>query len=42
MKSCGWSDSPVDLIIHSYGRYTNGEVTIGCIGRGTSHGEVCI
>ena len=39
ISTTGWSDTPFTLNIREYACYENNEITIGCIGRGTSFGS---
>lgn len=42
LLSQGWSDTPYSLSIDEYGVYDPNEITIGCIGRGSEDGYVCV
>lgn len=42
LLSQGWSDTPCSLSIDEYGVYDTNEITIGCIGRGSKDGYVCV
>lgn len=42
LLSQGWSDTPTLLSIDEYGVYDTNEITIGCIGRGSKDGYVCV
>ena len=42
MISQGWSDTPPCFAILQYNVYSATEITIGCIGRGTSIGDNCV
>ena len=38
----GWHDTPSSFSIDEYGVYDTNEITIGCIGRGSKDGYVCV
>lgn len=42
LLSQGWSDTQSSLSIDEYGVYDTNEITIGCIGKGTKDGRVCV
>ena len=41
-KRAGWTDSPQQFKILSYGVYSTEEITIGAIGGGTTSGDQCV
>ena len=41
-KRAGWTDSPYQFKILSYGVYSTEEITIGAIGGGTTGGDQCV
>lgn len=42
LLSQGWSDTPSSFSIDEYGVFDTNEITIGCIGKGTKNGYVCV
>ena len=42
LKRAGWTDSPLQFKILSYGVYSTTEITIGAIGGGTTSGDQCV
>ena len=42
LLSQGWCDTPSSFSIDEYGVYDTNEITIGCIGKGTKDGYVCV
>lgn len=42
LKRAGWTDSPLQFKILSYGVYSTEEITIGAIGGGTTSGDQCV
>lgn len=38
----GWHDTPSSFSIDEYGVFDTNEITIGCIGRGSKDGRVCV
>lgn len=39
LVSQGWTDTPQSLVVLGYNKFDGNEITIGCIGRGTKHGD---
>ena len=42
LLSHGWHDTPSSFSIDEYGVFDTNEITIGCIGRGSKDGRVCV
>jgi len=38
----GWSDTPPNFFVLSYGVFASDEITIGCIGAGQTRGHLCV